>query len=190
VVTAILGAGVAYIQLADDVIVDIGDEDDQAIIAAATIAAFVLVVTAVGWMLRTRALSGVVAGVIGVVGFNIVLFALVFLQSFGAFFSEVGMEELDDGSVPPDLPDYDNDVYVILAMAAVLTLLWALAAAVDGNPGFTLLTIAMPASLVPTATFVLMVEHPTWWGVGFAVAGALLLAAAGLKQVLGRKRRH
>jgi len=191
VVTAILGLGIAYIQLADDVIADIGDEEDQAIIAAATIAVFVLAVTAVGWLFRTRAMSGVVAGVIGVVGFNIVLFTLVFLQSFDGFFTDF-MGDFEEGGAPPEpsVPDYDNDVYIILSMAAVLTLLWALAAALDGNPGFTVLAIAMPATLVPTATFVLMVENPTWWGVGFAVAGAVLLAAVGLKQMLGRERRH
>ena len=43
-------------------------------------------------------------------------------------------------------PDYDNDVYVILAIAAVLTLVWALAASLNGNPGFTVLAIAMPAT--------------------------------------------
>ena len=75
-VTAILGLGIADIQLADDVLVDIGEDDDQAIIAAATIAVFVLAVTAVGWLLRTRAISGVVAGVIGVVGFNAVMLVL------------------------------------------------------------------------------------------------------------------
>lgn len=193
VVTAILGLGIAYIQLADDVITDIGDEDDQAIIAAATIAVFVLAVTAVGWLFRTRAMSGVVAGVIGVVGFNIVLLALVVTQAFGAFFTDFEMGGIDASGEPtaePSLPDYDNDVYIILAMAAVLTLLWALAAALDGNPGFTVLAIAMPATLVPTATFVLAVEHPTWWGVGFAAAGAVLLAAVGLKQMVGKKRRH
>ena len=189
-VTAILGLGVAYIQLVDDVIADIGDDDDQAIIAAATIAVFVLAVTAVGWLFRTRAISGVVAGVIGVVGFNIVLIALVVVQSLGAIFSDFGMGDFDEGgtSEAPSRPDYDNDVYVILAMAAVLTLLWALAAALDGNPGFTVLAIAMPATLVPTATFVLAIEHPTWWGVGLGAVGAVLLAGAGLLQLRSRRR--
>ena len=85
-VTAILGLGIAYIQLADDVLVDIGDEDDQAIIAAVTIAVFVLVVTAVGWLLRARALIGVIAGVVGVVGLNAVLLVLVVSQFFDALF--------------------------------------------------------------------------------------------------------
>lgn len=189
VVTAILGLGLAYVQLSDDVIFDIGEEDDRAIIAAATIAVFVLAVTALGWLLRTRALSGVVVGVIGVVGFNVVLLALVVMQTLGQIFGDVGMAGLAPGGEAPS-SDYDDDVYVILAMAAVLTLLWAIAAALDGNPGFTVLAIAMPASLVPMATFVLAVEHPTWWGVGFAAAGALLLAAVGLRQLLGRKRAH
>ena len=159
VVTAILGLGLAYIQLADDVLVDIGDDDDQAIIAAATIAVFVLAVTAVGWLLRTRAISGVVAGVIGVVGFNAVMLVLGLAQFFDSMFggpdiSMTGGQTEEGGSfffVSTDGgPDYDNDVYVILAIAAVLTLLWALAAALDGNPGFTVLAIAMPATLVPT----------------------------------------
>ncbi len=68
-------------------LVDIGDDDDQAIIAAVTIAVFVLAVTAVGWLLRTRALSGVVAGVIGVVGLNAVLLVLVVSQLISSFFS-------------------------------------------------------------------------------------------------------
>jgi hypothetical protein len=197
VVTAILGLGIAYIQLADDVIIDIGDDDDQAIIAAATIAVFVLAVTAVGWLLRTRALSGVVAGVIGVVGLNVVMFALVALQLVGAFFSGFDSGGESSGGddpfsqnyyVGPKADDFDNDVYIILGIAAILTLLWALAAAVNGHPGFTVLAIAMPATLVPTATFVLMVEHPTWWGVGLAAAGAILLGLVALKQILGRKK--
>ena len=85
-------------------------------------------------------------------------------------------------------PDYDNDVYVVLALAALLTLLWALAASLNGNPGFTVLAIAMPASVVPDATFVLAIEHPTWWGVGFAAAGAILLGLVGLKQLTGRNK--
>ncbi len=86
-------------------------------------------------------------------------------------------------SSSPGGPDYDNDVYVILGLAALLTLVWALAASLNGNPGFTVLAIAMPATVVPTATFVLAVEHPTWWGVGFAAAGAILLGLVGLKQL-------
>ena len=99
-VTAIVGLGLAYIQLADDVLVDIGDEDDQAIIAAATITVFVLAVTAVGWLLRTRAISGVVAGVIGVVGLNAVLLVLVVSQVFDAFFgtADVDFGRFDGGA--------------------------------------------------------------------------------------------
>ncbi len=191
VVTAILGIGLAYIKLADDVLVDIGDRDDQTIIVAATIAVFVLGVTAVGWLLRARAIAGVVAGVIGVIGLNIVLLALVVARAIGDFFGEFGMDGVgsEDGSGRGSRgPDYDNDVYVILAIAAVLTVLWALAASLDGNPGFTVLAIAMPATMVPMATFVLAVEHPTWWGVALAAVGAVLLALVGLRQLLGRTK--
>ena len=111
VVTGILGLGLAYIQLADDVISDIGDDDDQAIIAAATIAVFVLVVTAVGSLLRTRALSGVVAGVIGVVGFNVVLFVLVALQAIdSSSVTPDGRLRVEEHSSAPKPPAYYNDV--------------------------------------------------------------------------------
>lgn len=188
-VTAIVGLGVAYLQLADDVLVDIGDKDDQAIIAAATIAVFVLAVTAVGWLFRTRALTGVVAGVVGVVGLNAVLAVLAVSQLLSSIFGGgpgpmFGDDPSTDGAfgaVEESVSGgggYDDDVYVVLVIAAVLTLLWALAAAVNGNPGFGVLAVAMPATVVPLATFVLVVEHPTWWGVGLAAAGALLLALA------------
>lgn len=192
VVTAILGLGVAYLQLSEDVISDIGDDDDGAIIAAITVAVFVLVVTAVGWLLRTRALSGVVAGVIGLVGLNAVLATLVFQQLFAGFIPTMMMSGVDDTAVIPfeeaPTPDFDNDVYVILAIAAVLTLVWALAASVNGNPGFAVLTIAMPATVVPMATFVLVVEHPTWWGVALGGVGAVLLALVALRQLLERRK--
>ncbi|MEZ0577356.1 hypothetical protein [Nocardioides sp. MH1] len=192
VVTAIAGLGLVYIQLSDDVILDIGSDDDWAIIGAATIAAFVLVITAVGWLLPTRALSGVVAGVVGVIGINALLIAMAVSQFIASFFGDFGMSTEGDfstyGPTPAARPDYDNDVYVVLAIAAVLTLLWALAASLEGNPGFTVLAILMPAIAVPIATFVLAVEHPTWWGVGLAAAGAIVLAAVGLKQLAARRR--
>lgn len=197
VVTAIAGLGLLYIQFSDDVILDIGNDDDWAIIGAATIAAFVLVITAVGWLLPTRALSGVVAGVVGVIGINAMIIALAVSQFFAGFFSDFGMSTSDSASGglltsveggSSRVPNYDNDVYVILAIAAVLVLLWALAASLEGNPGFTVLAIVMTASVVPIATIVLAVEHPTWWGVGLAAAGALLLAAVGLRQLRARKR--
>lgn len=194
-VTAILGFGLAYIQLSDDVLVDIGDDDDQAIIAAVTIAVFVLAVTAVGWLLKARALIGVIAGVVGVVGLNAVLVVLIASQFLGTFFApEIEVSGSDSGGLSSslemdfDTPDFDNDVYVILAIAAVLTLLWALAASLNGNPGFTVLAIAMPASVVPMSMFVLAVEHPTWWGVGFAAAGAILLGLVGLRQMVSKRR--
>ncbi|WP_183094528.1 hypothetical protein [Nocardioides stalactiti] len=190
-VTAILGLGLAYIQLSDDVLVDIGEDDDQAIIAAATVAAFVLVVTAVGWLLRSRALTGIVAGVIGLVGINVVLLVVIVSGVFAGIFGGYDDTYSDTAGtfyVAEGPPDYDNDVYVIFGIAALLTLLWALAAALNGNPGFSVLAILMPATVVPSGTFVLAVEHPTWWGGGLALAGGLLLAAVGLKQLLGRKR--
>jgi hypothetical protein len=189
VVTAILGFGLIYVQLFDDVFSDLGDEDDAVIIVAAAIAIFVLLVTAVGWLLRARAVSGVFAGALGVIAYNVLLIALVAVRAFQDAIA--GMDMLGDdgergrsgGRIGGE--DLDNDVYVILAFAALLTVLWALAAAANGHPGFTVLAIVMPATVVPTATFVLAVEHPTWWGAGLAAAGAVLLAVGAL---LGRSR--
>jgi hypothetical protein len=189
VVTAILGFGLIYVQLFDDVFSDVGDNDDAVIILAAAIAIFVLLVTAVGWLLRARAVSGVFAGALGVIAYNVLLIALVAVRAFQDAIG--GMDMLGDdgergrsgGRIGGE--DLDNDVYVILAFAALLTVLWALAAAANGHAGFTVLAIVMPATVVPTATFVLAVEQPTWWGVGLAAAGAVLLAVGVL---LGRSR--
>ncbi|KAA1421986.1 hypothetical protein F0U44_06925 [Nocardioides humilatus] len=192
VITAIAGLGAIYAQLSDDVILDIGNDDDWAIIGAATVAAFVLGITALGWLLPSRALSGIVMGIVGVIGLNGILLALAVSQFFDGLFG--GGDDYYDYSsteqtyTPPKPPDYDNDVYIILAIVAVLTLLWALAASLEGNPGFTVLAIVMPAIAVPSATFVLAVEHPTWWGSGLAVGGGLILGAVGLKGLLSRDK--
>ena len=51
----------------------------------------------------------------------------------------------------------------VLVIAAALTLLWALAAAVSNHSGFTILAIAMVAVVVPLATAALAAEHPSVW---------------------------
>ncbi len=192
VVTAILGLGVIYGQVFDDVFSDIGGEDDGYIIVAVAIAVFIVGVTVLGWALPTRATSGVVVAVWGVVAYAALLTFMAVYQAIGAWFGGFSMPGATEGA-PSDVmptegsgvPDFDNDVWIILALAAGLTVLWALAAAWTDHSGFTLSAIAMPVATVPLATVVLAVEHPTWWGVALAGAGAVLLLGGGL---LGRLR--
>ena len=190
VVTAIGGLAIIYVNAFDDVFGDKIDDDSGMITVAIAITVFVVGITVLGWALPTRATSGVVVAVFGVVGFAGLMITMAVTKVFsGMFFGPdmmaLGGEDSDSGIGMPDSLDFDDDVWVILALAAVLMVIWALAAAWTSHSGFTICAILMPAIVVPIATFVLAVEHPTWWGVAVAAAGAVLLALGGL---LGRSR--
>ncbi|HWJ80806.1 MAG TPA: hypothetical protein VNS55_01110 [Nocardioides sp.] len=192
VVTAIGGVAILYVQGFDDLFGDSLDEDSTVITVALAVTVFVVGVTVLGWLLPTRAISGVVVGVAGVVAFAALMVGMLAAQAFAGFFGPTEMMfGTEDGSTadfaPPSSPsfDFDNDVWVVLGLAALLTVFWALAAAWTGNSGFTIAAILMPAIVVPLAVAVLTVEHPTWWGAAVAAGGAVLLALGGL---LGRSR--
>lgn len=189
VVTTVGGLALLYFNAFDDLFGDSVDDDNGMITVAIAVTVFVVGVTVLGWVLPTRATSGVVVGVWGVLAFAGLLITMAVTKVFsGMFFGPMMAIEGDDsgsGFGQSDSLDFDNDVWVILALAALLMVMWALAAAWTGHSGFTICAILMPAIVVPLATFVLAVEHPTWWGVAVAAVGAVLLAVGGL---LGRRR--
>jgi hypothetical protein len=181
VVTAIVGFSVLYGQLLDDVIGFGGDDDDiRAIWVAVALAVFAVLVTGAGWLLPTRALSGVVAGAITVVGFASLTGVLAIASAFEAAFAPISPDpRSSQGAVVGvrGVGSYDNDTWVILVLALLLMLGWAACAAVTRHVGFRILVVAMAVSVTPLATLVLRADHPTWWGVVLgAVGGGLLLA--------------
>lgn len=189
-VLVIYGLGLMYTEAYGDFFSDIGDSDDFAIITGIALTVFVVGATVVGWLLPTRAITGVAVGVAGVVGLVTIMTVLMVTQLFSGAFSPLGMfgmgdDPVDPSAEQPDPPDFTTDAWVLLALAALLVVLWAFAAAWTGHSGFTILAIVLPAAVVPMGMVVLTVEHPTWWGVAVAVAGSVLLAGGGL---LGRRR--
>ena len=193
VVTAIAGIGILYVKAFDDLFGDSLDSDSTVITIAIAVTVFVAGLTVVGWVLPTRATTGVVLGVVGIVSFAALLIGMAVTKAFaGAFASmmfsisgdDSGGTTLGGGSAPPSF-DFDNDTWVVVALAAGLTVLWAVAAAWTANSGFTICAILMPTIVVPLAALVLAVEHPTWWGVAVAAVGTVLLVLGAL---LGRTR--
>jgi hypothetical protein len=179
VVTAIVGIFVVYTQLLEDVI-GFGDGDDiGAIWMAVALTVFAVAITGAGWLLPTRALSGVVAGAVAVVGFASLTGVLAVASAFQAalgltFHSRGSYADYQGGS---GLGSYDNDTWVILVLALLLMVGWAACAALTRHVGFRILVVAMAVSVTPLATLVLRAQHPTWWGVVIgAVGGGLLLA--------------
>jgi hypothetical protein len=194
VVTAIAGIGILYVKAFDDLFGDSLDQDSTVITIALAVTVFVVGLTVIGWVLPTRATTGVVLGVVGVVSFAALLIGMAVTKAFAGAFASMMFSVTGDGSSGPSALggggsapslDFDNDTWVVVVLAAGLTVLWALAAAWTGNSGFTICAILMPAIVVPLAVIVLVVEHPTWWGVAVGVVGTALLVLGAL---LGRSR--
>ncbi|MCW2794300.1 MAG: hypothetical protein JWO76_3398 [Nocardioides sp.] len=177
VTTAIAGLFVTYLQLCDDLF-DLGDGGDNVAMAiSALLLVFTVVVTVAGWWLPSRVLSGVLVGIVAVVGNAVVLYALGVVATFQAAFS--GLEN-GGGVEAKRFEGYDNDVWVILVFALLLIAGWGVAAYLTGHVGFRLLIVAMSVSVVPIATLALAVRHPTWWEVVAGGLGGLLLVAVAL----------
>lgn len=181
VVVAILGLAIVYGVAFDELVADsIGDGHPE-VVGAVLVALFVVVVTLLGWVLPSRAVTGVVVGVAGLVGFVGILLTFVASRFFLGLFGPVmfaGAEDDLGGFDPSTLsgPGFDEaDVWWVLALAGLLVVLWALAAAVSNHSGFAILAIATPAILVPLASLALAAEHPTWWAAIVASAGGVLL---------------
>lgn len=196
VVVAIAGLAIIYALAFDDFVADSIDGNEQ-ITGAVLVALFVVVVTLLGWALPSRAVSGVAVGVAGLVGFVGIMATFLIARLLGSVFGGMlggpamfGDEESSDSFqvVPEELGFKESDVWVVLGLAAVLTLLWALAAAISNHAGFSILAIAMPTVLVPMASIALAAEHPSQWSGALAIAGAvLLLGGVALARLRGKK---
>lgn len=183
VVTAVLGFFVAYAQLVDDLVGFADDDDIGGIGLAMALTVFAVLVTGAGWALPTRVLSGVVAGVITVVGFagltGVLAVASLFQAAFSSYAGDAAV--YGDTAGRSSLHDYDKDGWTVLLLALFLLVVWAACAAVTAHVGFRLLVPAMAASVTPLATLVLRPAHPTWWGVVLAAVGGAALVLAALR---------
>ncbi|QCW49239.1 hypothetical protein FE634_00280 [Nocardioides dongxiaopingii] len=185
VVAAVLGLLLVYAQTLDDTgLVD--TEDEGFIQAAVAVAVFVLLVSAVAWFLPgARVVVGVAAGAVAVAAYLALMAAIAFASLFAGFAS------FDpEATGPPEEPSYDNDVYVILALATLLVAAWLVAAYLTDAPGFRLVGVAMVASVLPAGMAVLAVEHPSVWALVVGVLGgaALVLVAVRARAVATQSR--
>lgn len=180
-VAAVVGLLLAYGQGFSDV-VDV-DEDQQFISFAVAVLVFVLLVTAAAWTLpRARTTVAIVVGAGAVAAYAGVMAAIGFASLFVAF----AADPFAPGEAPAP-PDYDNDVYVTLALAAVLVLVWLAAGYLTDHPGFKVLMIAMAATVLPAGLTVLAVEQPSVWGLIVGVVGGLILAIVAVRSLESRE---
>ena len=181
VVTAILGLFVVYAQVVDD-LVGVGEGDDVGgVRLAISLTVFTLLVTGLGWPLPTRVLSGVVAGVIAVLGFASLTGVLAAASMFQAAWVGYPADGTFEDYSGPLVHDYDKDGWTVLALALLLVLVWAACAAFTAAVGFRILVPAMAVSVTPLATLILRPEHPTWWGVVLAAVGGAALISVALR---------
>ena len=204
VVTAIVGLGILYAMGFDELVAQHVSGDDRSVVESAALCVFVLVVTVLGWVLPSRVVSGVAVGAFGLLGYVGMLLGMLAMRLLGDLF---GGQAGWFAATPLDGPGADgggpmssvvpgassafreSDVWWTVAFVGVLTLVWALAAMLSNHSGFAILAIAAPLVVVPLASAVLAVAHPTWWSAVVAAAGGLLLlGAAALARGRGRRR--
>ncbi|WP_182525182.1 hypothetical protein [Nocardioides dongkuii] len=182
VVVGVLALFAVYLQLMDDVL-DLGDGDDiGGIKIALALTFFAVAVTAAGWLLpATRVLSALVAGGITVAGFAVLTGVLAISSALTAVFGSLSAG-FDEGPVEvPATDGFSDDGWTILVLAFLLVLGWTALAALTRHVGFRLLVVAMAVTVTPIATRVLLVDHPTWWGVVLGAVGGAVLVAVGLR---------
>ena len=178
VVSGIAGFGIFYANAFDDLFdaADL-DGDNPGMVISLGLLVFTFLVTGVTWFLPERVVGGVVAGVIAAVGHLLLLAGLaigMFFQSTFVTYSG-SYDDGDGGSGPTRIDTFDNDVWVILVVALVLAAAWAWLGRQTGQVGFRLLIVGISVTVIPLATVVLAVEHPSWWGAVVGVLGAATL---------------
>lgn len=188
VVAAVLGVWAVYLQAADDVI-GTGDGDEvPGIKIALALTVFAVLVTVATWFLpQSRVLGGAVTGAVTVVGFAGLTGVLAINQAFtvafaGSFDDYEGYTGMDTGGIgTPEVDGFTDDGWTILVLAVLLMLGWAACAALTRHVAYRILVVAMAVSVTPLVTRVLLVDHPTWWGVVAAALGGAALLAVGLR---------
>ncbi|MGH3359914.1 MAG: hypothetical protein ACRDO7_14025 [Nocardioidaceae bacterium] len=179
VVAAVIGLLVTYANLVDDVFGVEDGGDNLGITSTAALLVFAIAVTAGGWSFSTRDISGVFVGAVTAFGFVSVLAGLLvaalFQQLVGGLSGDLGV------GGAPDKNRFDNDVYVIVLFTLVLVAGWAACSWMSGHVGYLVLILVTLTSVLPLATAALAVEHPSYWGLGIGVLGAVVLAVVGMR---------
>lgn len=177
VVAALIGLSILYVQVFDDVL-GFGDFEDDNGVMTTSIAVFIFMVavTLGGWYFpATRDISGVLVGALAVFAQLMILAGLgIGTAIAGAFSSGVRRDDR-----------FDNDIWVMLFITLLMIAVWAWANWQSGHPGYRILIAAAIISIVPAATMVLAVHHPTYWEGVLGLAGAALLGYIGLGAIGG-----
>lgn len=191
-VPAIGGFFVVWFRLFQDVVgARTPDGDFRPTATALALTLFAVLATAACWRLRARVFGGVVVGAITVFSFAEVA-QLLWFGPFPMFMNQ-GVQKVTVRVLPAEFTwgsarrdwttMYRDDAWVVLALALLLALMWAACAAVTRHVGFRLLVPAMALAVFPNTVLMrlLGVDHPTWWGVGFAVVGGGTLVAVAVR---------
>lgn len=180
VIAAILGLLVLFISLVGD-IVDLTDTegDSTALALSAAILVFTIAITAGGWFLPTRHLSGVFVGSLAVAAYITLMIVITVIAAFQRAFSGLSLDGASDPRPDPDR--YNDDIYLTLLFAAILVAGWAVCTVLSDHVGYRVLMLLMVSTVVPLAVAALAVDHPSYWSLGAGVVGAVVLGLAGLR---------
>lgn len=179
VVGAMLGLLLLYLQIFDDAYgFSEVDDDNYGIAVGVVVLIFTLLVTGAGWILPTRDLTAIIVGV----GAALVIALTLYSISTVAMFQSFDSGEPDAVSGQRDNP-LANDTWVLLAIALLLSAVWAALWWLRGHDGYRVLVVAMIASAFPAATIALATESAGRWGTALIAVGGLGLVLALLRGV-------
>lgn len=172
---AVFGGVLVLGQIFIDSLGGSGDEGDILTVGIAFLF-YGLVVGALGWFLGARRLLGFVGLFIaGFAMFLVMILNGAFLRVVVAFSDPAALDSFSDGSTTPD--SVRTDIRVAMFLGLLVVAIAALAHALDGFVGFSVLAFVGAAVLPVTAFYSWDAEHPLRWAVGFAFIGTLGLAA-------------
>lgn len=179
VVSAILGLFVGYASLVDDLFDVGGGGDNLGMTLAAALLVYAIAVTAGGWPLPTRDVSGVFVGALTVVGLVAVLAGLMATARVEQAVAGLSGSFGGAGRSEPDR--FHNDVYLILLFTLVLMAGWLVCGWLSGHVGYRILVLVAATTVVPLVIGALLVEHPSYWSLGCGIVGAGVLGVAGMR---------
>lgn len=182
-VVIVLGGLLVLSQLISDIV---DDGADSTLGPGIAFTVYGLVVVAAGWRFSSRHVTGLLGGIIALVGMLQVIYLSVFLSFGSSFVPEPDAAGTGGDSTDLSIPDFNGDLWTSLVIGLLVCVGLAALYAYSDYVGYLVLAFVGAALLTFSALSILQTDNRLWISVIFCAIGGLLLAAAVLRELLAR----